>query len=213
MRSDILLPEATGDTCTGAGVADAEGDAGVDSALRLGAAAAPFRPFCAASTWTSRFIGEWPCRSRKVGDKAAEKGAEPFCGDTLRLCAVSSAREADGGLSGTGRPAVAPEAGMIGKGQRRVKCCCGGGSAVGLQNNEAAAGGCPVSCPAAAYKLYVPKTAVPAKSHPAACWNIYWLRDGRCVVRSGAGERRGAVDATVGDELHTESVYTKAPQR
>jgi len=48
---------------------------------------------------------------------------------------------------------------------------------------------------------------------------IYCLRDqpkiarrdsGQWVVRSGAGERRGAVDATVGDELPTESVYTES---
>ena len=115
MRSDILLLEAAGDNGAGAGAADADGDAGVDSALRWGAGAAPFRPFCVARTWTSRFIGEWPCRSRKVGDKAAEKAAEPLCGDPLRLCAVSSAREDDGGLSGTGRLAGVPAVGMIGE--------------------------------------------------------------------------------------------------
>jgi len=122
IRSDILLPEAAGDTGAGAGLADdADGDAGLDSALRWGTAAASFRPFWAARAWTSRFIGEWPCRSRKVGDTAPGKAAEPFGDDPLWLCAVSSAREDDGGPLGTGGPAAAPAAGMIGKVQPRVK--------------------------------------------------------------------------------------------
>ena len=61
--ASLPVPGAGAGAGAAAGAVDVVAGAGDDSARgRL--------PFCCVvTTWTSRFIGEWPCRSRKVGVK------------------------------------------------------------------------------------------------------------------------------------------------
>jgi hypothetical protein len=113
----LARPEADGDA--GLTGATAEGDARDDSALRW-AAAAPFWPLWAVRTWTSRFMREWPWRSRKVGDKVGA-GATALCDDPGRVGWAASGREdeedeeddGEGLPAAGGSAAVLSEAGIV----------------------------------------------------------------------------------------------------
>jgi hypothetical protein len=140
-------PEAAGEGgAAGAAAAGAatEGDAGDDSALGWAAAAA-FWPLWAVRTWTSRFMGEWPCRSRKVGDRAVA-GATAWCDDPGRVGWAASGRvddEDDGrGLPAVGGLAAAvalPDAGIV-----AAKIM--GAGAVGRRQRRGRRAGCFSSC-------------------------------------------------------------------